>query len=50
MHGIADEKTDVFAYGVLLLEIITSLHAVEADSRLSSVRWVRHQKHSIFFY
>ena len=23
MHGIIDEKTDVFAFGVLLLELIT---------------------------
>jgi serine/threonine protein kinase len=23
MHGIVDEKTDVFSYGVLLLELIT---------------------------
>lgn len=41
MHGIADEKTDVFAYGVLLLEIITGRHAVAVDSsRQSLVMWV----------
>lgn len=41
MHGIADEKTDVFAYGVLLLEIITGRHAVAVDSsRQSLVIWV----------
>ncbi|KAL7200120.1 hypothetical protein ACSBR2_022262 [Camellia fascicularis] len=29
MHGIVDEKTDVFAFGVLLLEIITGRRPVE---------------------
>ncbi|KAK9713153.1 hypothetical protein RND81_06G007200 [Saponaria officinalis] len=42
MHGIADEKTDVFAYGVLLLEIITGRHAVAVDStRQSLVIWAK---------
>ncbi|KAH9605988.1 hypothetical protein KSS87_012270 [Heliosperma pusillum] len=42
MHGIADEKTDVFAYGVLLLEIITGRHAVAIDaSRQSLVLWAK---------
>ncbi|CAO2830335.1 unnamed protein product [Amaranthus hypochondriacus] len=42
MHGIADEKTDVFAYGVLLLEIITGRHAVAVDSsRQSLVMWAK---------
>jgi len=40
MHGIVDEKTDVFAYGVLLLEIITGRRAVDS-SRQSLVMWVR---------
>ncbi|XP_068656374.1 receptor-like cytosolic serine/threonine-protein kinase RBK1 isoform X2 [Aristolochia californica] len=30
MHGIVDEKTDVFAYGVLLLELITGRRAVDS--------------------
>ncbi|KAL7200133.1 hypothetical protein ACSBR2_022273 [Camellia fascicularis] len=29
MHGIVDEKTDVFAFGVLLLAIITGRRPVE---------------------
>jgi hypothetical protein len=40
MHGIVDEKTDVFAFGVLLLEIITGRRAVDTDSRQSIVMWV----------
>ncbi|GLT48925.1 hypothetical protein SLA2020_225130 [Shorea laevis] len=31
MHGIVDEKTDVFAFGVLLLEIITGQRAVDSS-------------------
>lgn len=42
MHGIVDEKTDVFAFGVLLLEIITGRHAVAVDSsRQSLVLWAK---------
>lgn len=40
MHGIVDEKTDVFAFGVLLLEIITGRPAVDPDSWQSIVMWV----------
>ena len=40
MHGIIDEKTDVFAYGVLLLELITGRRAVDS-SQQSLVIWVR---------
>ncbi|KAJ0013430.1 hypothetical protein Pint_20039 [Pistacia integerrima] len=29
MHGIVDEKTDVFAFGVLLLELVTRRRAVD---------------------
>ena len=39
MHGIVDEKTDVFAFGVLLLELITGRRAVDS-SRQSLVIWV----------
>lgn len=39
MHGIADEKTDVFAYGVLLLEILTGRRAVDMG-QTSLVIWV----------
>ncbi|KAJ4825331.1 putative ribokinase, partial [Turnera subulata] len=40
MHGIADEKTDVFAFGVLLLEIITGRRAVDS-SRQSLAMWAK---------
>ncbi|KAH0944066.1 LOW QUALITY PROTEIN: hypothetical protein HID58_003703 [Brassica napus] len=40
MHGIVDEKTDVFAFGVLLLEIITGRRAVDTASRQSIAMWV----------
>ncbi|KAK8517410.1 hypothetical protein V6N12_016262 [Hibiscus sabdariffa] len=34
MHGIVNEKTDVFAFGVLLLEILTGRRAVESGQSL----------------
>ena len=40
MHGIVDEKTDVFAFGVLLLELITGRRALDC-SQQSLVMWVR---------
>lgn len=43
MHGVINEKTDVFAYGVILLELITGRRAVDS-SRQSLVIWV----HSYF--
>lgn len=33
MHGIVDEKTDVFAFGVLLLEIITGRRPVDSSEK-----------------
>ncbi|KAH6784494.1 ROP binding protein kinases 1 [Perilla frutescens var. hirtella] len=33
MHGLVNEKTDVFAFGVLLLELITGRHAVDSSSQ-----------------
>lgn len=39
MHGIVDEKTDVFAFGVLLLEIITGRMPVNSDKQ-NLVLWV----------
>lgn len=41
MHGIVDEKIDVFAFGVLLLELITGRRAVDS-TRQSLVMWVGH--------
>lgn len=41
MHGIVDEKTDVFAFGVLLLEIITGRRAVDTASRQSIIMWAK---------
>ncbi|KAK9076804.1 hypothetical protein SSX86_005138 [Deinandra increscens subsp. villosa] len=40
MHGIVDEKTDVFAFGVLLLEIITGRMPVDLDKR-NLVLWAK---------
>ncbi|CAI0474300.1 unnamed protein product [Linum tenue] len=40
MHGVVDEKTDVFAFGVLLLEIITGRHAVDSN-RQSLAMWAK---------
>ncbi|XP_074563941.1 receptor-like cytosolic serine/threonine-protein kinase RBK1 isoform X2 [Curcuma longa] len=39
MHGVVNEKTDVFAFGVLLLEIVTGRRAIDS-SRQSLVIWV----------
>ncbi|KAE8736008.1 hypothetical protein F3Y22_tig00000218pilonHSYRG00155 [Hibiscus syriacus] len=38
MHSIVDEKTDVYAFGVLLLELITGRQAVDSSHR-SLVIW-----------
>lgn len=40
MHGIVDEKIDVFAFGVLLLELITGRRAVDS-TRQSLVMWAK---------
>lgn len=39
MHGVVDEKTDVYAHGVLLLELITGRKALDG-SQQSLVMWV----------
>ncbi|KAI7978865.1 Receptor-like cytosolic serine/threonine-protein kinase RBK2 [Camellia lanceoleosa] len=39
MYGIVDEKTDVFSFGVLLIEVITGREALD-DSQQSLVLWV----------
>nr|GME08145.1 receptor-like cytosolic serine/threonine-protein kinase RBK2 [Ipomoea batatas] len=40
MHGIVNEKTDVFAFGVLLLELITGRRALDY-SQQSLVMWAK---------
>ncbi|XP_042395586.1 receptor-like cytosolic serine/threonine-protein kinase RBK1 isoform X5 [Zingiber officinale] len=40
MHGVVNEKTDVFAFGVLLLEIVTGRRAIDS-SRQSLVIWAK---------
>ncbi|KAK1317994.1 putative receptor-like serine/threonine-protein kinase [Acorus calamus] len=40
MHGIVDEKTDVFAFGVLLLEIISGRRPVDS-SKQSLLQWAK---------
>ncbi|KAE8677777.1 Receptor-like cytosolic serine/threonine-protein kinase RBK2 [Hibiscus syriacus] len=39
MHGIVDEKTDVYAFGVLLLELVTGRRAL--DQQQSIVVWAK---------
>jgi len=39
MHGIVDEKTDIFAFGVLLLEIVTGRRPVDS-SKQNILLWV----------
>lgn len=39
MHGIVDEKTDVFSFGVLLLEIVTGRRPADT-SKQSLLVWV----------
>lgn len=41
MHGLVDEKTDVFAFGVLLLELLTGRRAVDSNSKQSLVIWAK---------
>ncbi|XP_028759894.1 receptor-like cytosolic serine/threonine-protein kinase RBK2 [Neltuma alba] len=40
MHGVVDEKTDVYAYGVLLLELITGRQALDSSQK-SLVMWAK---------
>lgn len=47
MHGIVDEKTDVFAFGVFLLEIISGRKPVDG-SHQSLHSWVYCQSFYIY--
>ncbi|KAL5066086.1 hypothetical protein RYX36_027823 [Vicia faba] len=40
MHGIVDEKTDIFAFGVLLLEIVTGRRPVDS-SKQNILLWAK---------
>lgn len=40
MHGIVDEKTDIFAFGVLLLEIVTGRKPIDF-SKLNLLQWAK---------
>ncbi|KAH9297564.1 hypothetical protein KI387_029246 [Taxus chinensis] len=40
LHGIVDEKTDVFAFGVLLLEIISGRRPIDASEQ-NLVSWAK---------
>ncbi|XP_059311065.1 receptor-like cytosolic serine/threonine-protein kinase RBK2 [Lycium ferocissimum] len=40
MHGIVDEKTDVYAFGVLLLELVSGRPALD-EARNSVVMWAK---------
>ncbi|XP_042048014.1 receptor-like cytosolic serine/threonine-protein kinase RBK2 isoform X2 [Salvia splendens] len=40
MHGIVDEKIDIFSFGVLLLELITGREAID-ESKNSLVLWAK---------
>ncbi|KAG8087014.1 hypothetical protein GUJ93_ZPchr0010g8078 [Zizania palustris] len=47
MHGIVDEKTDIFAFGVLLLEIVTGRRPIDC-SRMSLLQWVSPKSLSMY--
>jgi serine/threonine protein kinase len=45
-HGIVDEKTDVFAFGVFLLEIMTGRKPVDGSHK-SLLSWVIQHSRSV---
>lgn len=46
-HGIVDEKTDVFAFGVFLLEIMTGRKPVDGSHK-SLLSWVMYKLQCTF--
>lgn len=40
MHGIVNEKSDIYAFGVILLELLSGRPAVDFSSKQSIILWV----------
>ncbi|KAJ1695250.1 hypothetical protein LUZ63_011948 [Rhynchospora breviuscula] len=41
MHGIINEKSDIFAFGVILLELLAGRQAVDFSSKQSIILWAK---------
>lgn len=49
MHGLVDEKTDVFAFGVLLLEIVTGKRPID-PSYQNLLVWVSKKPSLLYLF